>query len=179
MPVTTIIRSSCRSCASCLHAKFIQKPLLWHWSIRSWKKLAAFLTLAATCHQATTSTMSTSALDPTSSQVWGNSIWPPHAVASSWTRTPKKTQIPVYKAIVTPTLLNGYETWITYRSHMNSLKRFHQNYPQESAALSRLLCQNSLRNWSTLNRVKENGTTQDKKVVNDLFKRNLNSYNID
>ncbi|XP_022800061.1 uncharacterized protein LOC111337933 [Stylophora pistillata] len=37
-----------------------------------------------------------------------------------------KTKIRVYRAVVHTTLLYGSETWVTYRSHIRLLERFHQ-----------------------------------------------------
>lgn len=37
-----------------------------------------------------------------------------------------KTKICVYRAVVLTTLLYGSETWVTYRSHIHLLERFHQ-----------------------------------------------------
>ena len=38
----------------------------------------------------------------------------------------RKTKIRVYRAVVLTTLLYGSETWVTYRSHIRLLERFHQ-----------------------------------------------------
>lgn len=39
-----------------------------------------------------------------------------------------KTKICIYRAVVLPTLLYSSETWVTYRSHIRLLERFHQPY---------------------------------------------------
>ena len=37
-----------------------------------------------------------------------------------------QTKIRVYRAVVLSTLLYGSESWVTYRSHIRLLERFHQ-----------------------------------------------------